>query len=267
MIKIKEALEESLKKLNKETAEDIGPSTGFKALDRCIGGLSPGKLIVLGARPGMGKSSLALQMATSVAKETMKPVAYFSFEMLYGEISLILLSLEAKIERRKFKTKTFEANDLKKISLAINTLSMIPLYIEDNPGIDLDELMLKCLKMKQEDGLSMVVIDYVQLLPKGDIIKRLKTLAVELNIPVVVISQLERTKRKDPRPWADDLRDIPHLTTEVDLILLIHRDDYYDPKSSKKGIAEIIISKNRAGNPGTVALKWIGALTHFEDLV
>lgn len=282
MISIKQALYENLKELEKPArakGEIMGVSTGFQSLDKSLLGLQAGQLVLIAARPGMGKTALALNWAVAAARQTNMAVAVFSYEMMYAELSLRLLASEACIDSRKLKTKDFNEMDLKAIFNATQKLSSLKLYINDSGSTNLMDIRSYCRKLKAEQGLAMIVVDYLQIMPMhvkkqnreqeiAELSRGFKMLANELEIPVVALSQLNRTaaSRTDRRPQLQDLRESGSLEQDANIVCLIHREDYYDPNTPKKGIAEIIIAKNRNGEPGTVELSWIGSQTKFADL-
>jgi replicative DNA helicase len=282
MMTLKEALYENLRELEQPArakGEITGVSTGFKSMDSKLLGLQPGQLIIIAARPGMGKTALALNWAVAAAKQTTLPVAVFSYEMMYAELSMRLLSSEACIDSRKLKTKDFNEMDLRAISGAIQKLSNLPVYINDTGSTNLIDIRSYCRKIKAERGLAMIVIDYLQLMPPhvqkqsreqeiAEISRGIKMLANELEVPIVALSQLNRAAaaRTDRRPQLQDLRESGSLEQDANIVCLIHREDYYDPNTPKKGVAEIIIAKNRNGEPGTVELSWIGSQTKFAEM-
>jgi replicative DNA helicase len=282
MTTLKEALYENLKDLEQPArakGEITGISTGFKSLDTKLLGLQPGQLVIMAARPGMGKTALALNWAVAACKQTSAPVAVFSYEMMYAELSMRLLASEACIDARKLKTKDFNEMDLRAISGAIQKLSNLPIYINDNGGTTLLDIRSYCRKIKAEKGLSMIVVDYIGLMPMhvkkqsreqeiAELSRGFKMLANELEVPIVVLSQLNRTAttRTDRKPQLQDLRESGSLEQDANIVCLIHREDYYDPNTPKKGIAEVIIAKNRNGEPGSVELSWIGSQTKFAEL-
>lgn len=282
MMTLKEALYENLKELEQPArakGEISGVSTGFRSMDTKLLGLQPGQLVIIAARPGMGKTALALNWAVAAAKQTNLPVAVFSYEMMYAELSMRLLSSEACIDSRKLKTKDFNEMDLRAISGAIQKLSNLPIFINDTGSTNLIDIRSYCRKIKAERGLAMVVIDYLQLMPPhtqkqsreqeiAEISRGIKMLANELEIPIVALSQLNRAaaSRTDRRPQLQDLRESGSLEQDANIVCLIHREDYYDANTPKKGVAEIIIAKNRNGEPGTVELSWIGSQTKFAEM-
>ncbi|HXH32323.1 MAG TPA: replicative DNA helicase [Bacteriovoracaceae bacterium] len=281
MVTLKEALYENLKELESPArgkGEISGVSTGFKSLDSKLLGLQPGQMIIIAARPGLGKTALALNWAVAAAKQTSLPVAVFSYEMMHVELSMRLLASEACIDGRKLKTKDFNEMDLRSISGAVQKLSNLPIYINDVGSTTLIDIRSYCRKIKAEKGLAMVVIDYLQLMPPhqakqsreqeiAEISRGIKMLANELEVPIVALSQLNRSaaSRTDRRPQLQDLRESGSIEQDANIVLLIHREDAYDLNSPKKGIAEIIIAKNRNGEPGTVELAWIGSQTKFAE--
>jgi replicative DNA helicase len=282
MIPLKQALWENLKELEKPArakGEIMGVSTGFQSIDRSLLGLQPGQLVLIAARPGMGKTALALNWAVAAAKQTNMAVAVFSYEMMYAELSMRLLASEACVDGRKLKTKEFNELDLRAISNAVQKLSNLKLYINDSGSTNLIDIRSFCRKLKAEQGLAMIVVDYLQIMPMhikkqnreqeiAELSRGFKMLANELGVPVVALSQLNRTaaSRTDRRPQLQDLRESGSLEQDANIVCLIHREDYYDPNTPKKGIAEIIIAKNRNGEPGTIELSWIGSQTKFADL-
>lgn len=282
MIPLKQALYENLKELEQPArakGEIMGVSTGFPSIDKSLLGLQPGQLVLIAARPGMGKTALALNWAVAAAKQTNMAVAVFSYEMMYAELSMRLLASEACVDGRKLKTKEFNEMDLRSISNAVHKLSNLKLYINDSGATTLLDIRSYCRKLKAEQGLAMIIVDYLQIMPMhvkkqnreqeiAELSRGFKMLANELGVPVVALSQLNRTaaSRTDRRPQLQDLRESGSLEQDANIVCLIHREDYYDPDTPKKGIAEVIIAKNRNGEPGTIELSWIGSQTKFADL-
>lgn len=282
MISLKQALYENLLELEKPArakGEITGVSTGFGEIDKRLLGLQPGQLVLIAARPGMGKTALALNWAVAAAKQTNMAVAVFSYEMMYAELSMRLLASEACVDARKLKTKDFNEMDLRAISGAVQKLSNLKLFINDSGSTTILDIRSYCRKLKAEQGLAMIVVDYIQLMPThskkqnreqeiAELSRGFKMLANELEVPVVALSQLNRAAaaRTDRRPQLQDLRESGSLEQDANIVCLIHREDYYDPETPKKGVAEVIIAKNRNGEPGTAELAWIGSQTKFADL-
>ena len=257
-----------------------GLSTGLSTLDDKIHGLNKSDLILLAARPGMGKTSLALNFAMNVGKKTDQAVAIFSLEMSREQLVTRLLSSEALIDNRKLITGNLSENDWGRLAVAAATLNRTNIRIDDNPLLTVADMNAKCRRI---DNLGLVVIDYLQLMTsaggKGysgenrqqavsDISRMLKIMAKELQVPVVCLSQLSRAneKRDDKRPMLSDLRESGAIEQDADIVMFIFRDDYYNEDSEKKNIAECIIAKNRHGETGKVELKWMPAYTTFDVL-
>lgn len=280
---LRESLQEGLKNLermDRVKGEISGLSTGFKSVDAKLLGLQPGQLIVIAARPGVGKTSLVLNWATNAAKmATTGAVAIYSMEMLTAELSLRILSAESNIDSRKLRTKDFGPHDMKNMLTAVNELSRLPIVINDSGATTLIDIRSQCRRLKAEQGLSLIIIDYLQLMQPhvrkqsreqeiSEISRGLKELAKELGVPIIALSQLNRSSeaRTDKRPQLSDLRESGAIEQDADIVLLIHRPDMGDPNSPKKGLATVIVAKNRAGEPGDVDLAWIGSQTKFAEL-
>lgn len=282
MIALKESLKNNLRDLERSTREKgeiTGLSTGFKALDAKILGMQAGQMIIIAARPGMGKTSFALNIAINACKHSNLPVAIYSYEMLSGELSGRILSSEANIDSKKIRTKDYTDMDLRNMAHAVGKLSKLPIFINDHAGTNLLDIKSQCRKIKKEQGLGMIVIDYLQLMQPhvrknsreqeiAEISRGIKELAKELECPIVAMSQLNRSaaSRTDRRPQLQDLRESGSIEQDADMVMLIHREEYYDQNTPEKGIAEIILAKNRAGEPGTTKLAWIAAQTKFAEL-
>lgn len=275
---------------SRKPGEVEGLATGYPALDRYLLGLRSGQLIIIGARPGMGKSALVLNLAVNSVLQSGLPAVIFTLEMQSEELSMRILSSMAKVDGKKIKTKNFGPNDLSHISKAASKMSKMPIYIDDTSAIGLMEIMSVCRKKKAEEGLGLVVIDYLQLMgvnksvPReqqiSEISRGLKAMAKDLGIPVIALSQLNRvtettsktydkggSSKSNNRPTSSNLRESGAIEQDADAILLIYRDDYYNKENSPEpGVAEIIITKNRGGDTGTVKLGWVGAYTSFENL-
>jgi replicative DNA helicase len=289
---LKELVKMNLKTLEENSrgpGEVEGLSTGYPALDKYLLGLRSGQLIIIGARPGMGKSALALNLAVNSVEQSGLPAIIFTLEMQCDELSMRILSSMSKVDGKKIKTKNFGPQDLSQIAKAASKMSIMPIFIDDTSAINLMEITSICRKKKAEEGLGIVVIDYLQLMgvnksvPReqqiSEISRGLKAMAKDLGIPVIALSQLNRVSetatktfdnggsKSNNRPTSSNLRESGAIEQDADAILLIYRDDYYNKEHSKEpGVAEIIITKNRGGDTGTVKLGWVGAVTSFENL-
>ena len=279
---IKDVLAESLKKIEElynKKGVVTGVSTGFVDLDRKTAGLHESDLIIVAARPAMGKSAFAINMATNAAVKSNIPVAIFNLEMSKEQVGNRILCSEAMIDSNKVRTGQLEDEDWVKLANTIGSLSEAPIYIDDTPGISIMEIRAKCRKLKIEKNIGLVVIDYLQLVQGSggrntsreqeisEISRSLKILAKELEIPVIALSQLSRgaEKRDDKRPMLSDLRESGAIEQDADIVMFLYRDDYYNPESEKRNIAEVIIAKHRGGSTGTVDLAWMGNYTKFGD--
>jgi replicative DNA helicase len=258
-----------------------GVPTGFRGLDEKTSGLQPGDLIVIAGRPSMGKTALALNIARNASLETGEPTAIFSLEMSKEQLSLRMLSAEARIDSSRMRGGFLSERDLARINRAAGALYDIPIYIDDSPAISALEIRAKTRRMKMDKGVGLVVIDYLQLmrgrasaerrdLEISEISRSLKALAKELNIPVVALSQLNRKveDRTNKRPVLSDLRESGAIEQDADVILFIYRDEVYhkEEDNPNKGIAELILAKQRNGPIGAVKLAFLETYTRFEDL-
>ena len=257
-----------------------GVPSGFTDLDYRTAGFHGSDLILIAARPAMGKSAFALNIATNAAVKAKVPVAIFSLEMSKEQMVNRILCSEAMVDSNKVRTGKLEEDDWTKLAEAIGPLSEAEIYIDDTPGISVMEIRAKCRKLKLEKNIGMVVIDYLQLVQGSnkrngsreqeisEISRSLKILAKELNVPVIALSQLSRAveQRPDHRPMLSDLRESGAIEQDADIVMFLYRDDYYNKDSDKKGIAEVIIAKHRGGSTGTVDLVWLGSYTKFVDL-
>ncbi|MBF0300263.1 MAG: replicative DNA helicase [Oligoflexia bacterium] len=283
MKKLSACLVENLTDLennDRKLGELVGLSTGFDFLDSKLLGLQAGQLVIVAARPGMGKTSLALNIAMNSVEQSKLPVAIFSLEMLANELSLRILSSYAKIDAKKLRTKSLNEHELKQIGSTVQTLANYPIYINDEGNITILDIQSECRKIKAENGLGVVIIDYIQLMRShtgnpsreqqiAEISRGLKILSKELECPVITLSQLNRSveSRADKKPTLSDLRESGSLEQDADVVLLVYRDDFYYPDTSKeKNVAEIIIGKNRSGETGIIKLGWRGPYTSFVNL-
>ena len=284
LTKLVSCLKENLKALEdaaRGPGEIAGLPTGFPALDNLLLGMQPGQLIVLAARPAMGKTSLALNVAVNCSELTKLPVAIFSLEMMSSELSMRILSSKAKVDSKRMKTKNFFDTDLRSIGMAVQQLSTLPIFINDSASVSVLDIQGQCRKIKAEQGLGLVLIDYLQLMKShssnnnlqreqqiSEISRSLKNMAKELQCPVIALSQLNRSveARPNKRPNLSDLRESGAIEQDADIVLMIYRDEVYNPDSKEPGIAELILVKNRHGESGTAKVAWIGAYTSFENL-
>lgn len=278
---IKEILAQNLTNLEKmlqSPDEATGVLSGFTDLDKHINGFQPSDLVLIAARPAMGKTSLALNIATNAAVKYNVPVAIFSLEMSKEQLANRILCSEALIESEKMRRAQIDGDEMRKLVMTINELSKAPIYIDDTAGITVAEIKGKCKKLKMKNQLGLIVIDYLQLIQGntregrqnevGENSRLLKILAKELDVPVITLSQLSRAseKREQHRPVLSDLRDSGSIEQDADMVMFLYRDDYYNEDSEKKNIAECIISKFRNGSTGTVELGWRKQYTKFTNL-
>ena len=268
---------DNLAELSQSDSMIPGLSTGLRDLDTKINGLNKSDLLLLAARPAMGKTAFALNVALNVAKKYDKTVAIFSLEMSREQLAMRLLSIESFVDGQKMATGKLTDEEWTKISMASGVLSQTDIRVDDNAAITVGEMNAKCRRL---DNLGLVVIDYLQLMNgsgygKGDsrvnvvseISRSLKIMAKELNVPVVCLSQLSRgpESRTDKRPMLSDLRESGAIEQDADEVLFLYRDEYYNENPEDKGIAECIVSKNRHGEIGTVKLQWIPQYQTFAD--
>ena len=255
-----------------------GLSTGLRDLDVKINGLNKSDLLLIAARPAMGKSSLALNIGVNVAKKYKKTVAVFNLEMSREQLAMRLLSGESFVDSAKMQTGKLTDEEWGKLAMASAALSQTDIRIDDNPSITVAEMNAK---LRRVEDLGLVIIDYLQLMTGsgygkqsdnrvqivGDISRSLKIMAKELNVPVICLSQLSRAveSRQDKRPMMSDLRESGAIEQDADVIMFIYRDDYYNENSEEKNVAECIVSKNRHGETGTVKLQWLPQYTTFAD--
>lgn len=280
---IKDVLVDSftqLEELYNRKQHITGVPTGFTELDYKTAGFHGSDLILIAARPAMGKSAFALNIATNAALKANTPVAIFSLEMSKEQMVNRILCSEAMVDSNKVRTGKLEEDDWVKLAGAIGPLSEAEIYIDDTPGISVMEIRAKCRKLKLEKNIGMVVIDYLQLVQGSnkrngsreqeisEISRSLKILAKEINVPVIALSQLSRAveQRPDHRPMLSDLRESGAIEQDADIVMFLYRDDYYNQESEKKDIAEVIIAKHRGGSTGTVDLLWLGSYTKFVNL-
>jgi replicative DNA helicase len=255
-----------------------GTPTGYHDLDELLSGLHPSTLLIVGARPAMGKSAFALGVATSVAQSTNLPVLFFSLEMGHAELAQRILAAEARVDSQKLRNGRLSEADWSKIGRAIGRLE-VPLLLDDNPSVTVMEIRAKARRTKARyGGLGLIVIDYLQLmtgsttaenrqLEVSEISRNLKVLARELEVPIIALSQLSRQleTRADKRPMLADLRESGALEQDADVVMFIYRDEVYHADSPDKGAAEIIVAKHRSGPIGTRRLVFLGPYTRFDN--
>ena len=274
---ISEALS-MLEKLYEEKNDVTGLTTGFRDLNKKINGLQRSDLLLIAARPAMGKTAFALNLVQNAALKGDASVAVFSLEMSKEQLVQRMIASQSTVELKKIKTGTLADNDWPRITDGMAILSGAKIHIDDTPGIKISELRSKCRKLKIEKGLDLVLIDYLQLM-EGEgqnesrqqeiakISRSLKILAKELDCPVVALSQLSRApeQRADHRPMLSDLRESGSIEQDADIVMFLYRDEYYNPDTEKKNIGEVIVAKNRHGETGTVELVWFGEIQKFAD--
>ena len=283
MARIQEVLPEVLDRLSEMSEHENhlpGLSTGLSALDQKITGLNNSDLILLAARPGMGNTSVAMNVALNVAKNEGKKVAIFSLEMSREQLVTRLLSTEALVENNRLRTGLLRETDWEKIAGAATVLNHLDILIDDNPLLSVADMNAKCRRI---ENLCLVVVDYLQLMTSAgnsrrggenrqqvvsDISRTLKIMAKELDVPVICLSQLSRAneKRDDKRPMLSDLRESGSIEQDADIVMFLYRDDYYDEESQERNIAECIVAKNRHGETGKVKLQWSPEYTQFSTL-
>lgn len=270
---------ESIEAAAKNKGSVTGIATGFYDLDYKTAGLQPSDMILIAARPSMGKTAFVLNIAEYAAIRSDVPTAIFSLEMSKEQLVKRILSMNSKVDSQGIRTGELKDEDWVKLVESVKTVGNSKLMIDDTPGISVTELRSKCRKMKLEHGLGMVIIDYLQLMSGSkktesrqqevsDISRSLKGLAREINAPIIALSQLSRAveQRPDKRPMLSDLRESGAIEQDADVVMFIYRDDYYNHDSEEPGVAEIIIGKQRNGPTGTVKLGWQSQFTKFVNL-
>lgn len=269
---------EMIDEISKLQGNVTGVPTGFIDLDAKTAGFQRSNLIIVAARPAMGKTAFALNVALQASIKADANVLIFSLEMGKEELGQRLLSMESRIEMQKLKTGQLERKDWEDINLGLDALSKANIFIDDTPGITIMEMKNKCRRLKAEKGLDMIVVDYLQLMnfearnesrqqEISALSRMLKLLAREMDCPVILLSQLSRApeQRTDHRPILSDLRESGSIEQDADIVIFLYRDDYYNPETDKPGVCEVIISKQRSGPTGTVELTWLGKYTRFVD--
>lgn len=279
---IQDVLNSNLEMLDRAIATQgqvIGLTTGFKKLDELTSGLHKSDLIIVAARPAMGKTAFVLNIAQNAAKKAGASVLIFSLEMSKEQLGQRLLAMEARVEMQKLKTGNIERNDWEKIHFALDSLSKTKIHIDDTPGITILDMKNKCRRLKAEKGLDLIIVDYLQLMNAegksesrqneiSTLSRYLKLLAREMDCPVIVLSQLSRApeQRQDHRPILSDLRESGSIEQDADMVMFLYRDDYYNKENSEKvGICEVNLAKHRSGPTETFDLTWVSRYTKFSD--
>ena len=280
---ISEIVINALKKIQKasETKGHVtGLSTGFADLDFKTAGLQPSDFILIAARPSMGKTAFSLSILDHVVLKRGQSAAIFSLEMSKEQLVNRLFAMEAKIDAQNIRSGNLDDTDWESLAEASEVIGGSKLIIDDTPGISATELRSKCRKYKMEQDIQLVIVDYIQLMSSGgrsdnrqqeisDISRSLKSLARELNVPVIALSQLNRAveSRTDHRPMLADIRESGAIEQDADVIMFLYRDDYYNPETEKKNVAEVIIAKQRNGPTGTIELTWQPKYTRFVNML
>ncbi|MDQ0176285.1 replicative DNA helicase [Bacillus chungangensis] len=271
---------DNIELLHHRKGDVTGIPSGFSELDRMTAGFQRNDLIIVAARPSVGKTAFALNIAQNVATKTEENVAIFSLEMGAEQLVMRMLCSEGNINAQNLRTGTLTSEDWRKLTMAMGSLSNSGIFIDDTPGIRISEIRSKCRRLKQEHGLGMILIDYLQLIQGSgrmkenrqqevsEISRSLKALARELEVPVIALSQLSRgvEQRQDKRPMMSDIRESGSIEQDADIVAFLYRDDYYDSESENKNIIEIIIAKQRNGPVGTVQLAFVKEYNKFVNL-
>lgn len=279
--KIQDVLMKNLRIIDeavKNKGQVIGLPTGFKQLDEKTSGLQPSDLIIVAARPGMGKTAFALNIAQQSAVKAGASVLIFSLEMSQEQLGQRLIAMQSRVESEKLKKGILDVKDWDRINYALNELNNTKIVIDDTAGISIMEMRNKCRRLKAEQGLDLIVVDYLQLMTfdgRADsrqqeisaLSRHLKLLAREMNCPVIVLSQLSRAPemRQDKRPMLSDLRESGSIEQDADIVMFLYRDDYYNENTEKPGVCEINIAKHRSGPTDRIDLTWVARYTKFSD--
>ncbi len=271
---------DNIELMHQRVGEITGIATGFTELDRMTAGFQRNDLIIVGARPSVGKTAFALNISQNVATKTGENVAIFSLEMGAEQLVMRMLCAEGNIDAQRLRTGSLTDEDWGKLTMAMGSLSNAGIFIDDTPGVRVNDIRAKCRRLKQEHGLGMILIDYLQLIlgsgrsgenrqqEVSEISRSLKQLARELQVPVIALSQLSRgvEQRQDKRPMMSDIRESGSIEQDADIVAFLYRDDYYDKESENKNIIEIIIAKQRNGPTGTVQLAFVKEYNKFVNL-
>ena len=270
---------QEIEELARQHGEISGVPTGFIDLDSLLTGLHPGELIIIGARPAMGKTSFAMNIAGHASIAKGKTVAVFSLEMPREQIVMRVLCSEARVNMQKVRKGTLEDRDWTALAKALGPISNAPLYLDDTAALSPSQLRSRCRRLMMEHGLDLVLVDYLGLmradgrtesrqLEVAEISRQLKAIALELKVPVIACAQLSRANkdRVDKRPMLSDLRDSGSIEQDADVVMFLHREEYYKPDTEDKNIAEVNVAKQRSGPLATVKLAWLGEITTFANL-
>jgi len=282
LVHIKQVLQstyEKIEELARLRGKIAGVPTGFVDLDKLLTGLHGGELVLLGARPSMGKTSIAMNICQTAAVRNDKCTAIFSLEMPREQIAMRMLCSESRVDMQRVRSGSLSDDDWMKIAGQLNTMGNAPMYIDDTAGVTPSQVRSRARRLMMDHGLDLIMIDYMQLMSSdkktenrqlevSEISRQLKAIALELKVPLIACAQLSRaaTARQDKRPVLSDLRDSGSIEQDADVVMFLHRESYYDPSSEEKNIAEVIIAKQRNGPLGTVKLGWMSEYTTFGDL-
>lgn len=270
---------EDFENLYKNKGQVTGIPSGFTDLDRKTSGFQKGDMVLVAARPSMGKTAFTLNLALHAALRAGKSVAIFSLEMSKEQLAYRMICSEANVDMQKLRTGDLDDEDWVRLARAAGPMANSKIFIDDTPGVSVSELRSKCRRLKIEKGLDLIMIDYLQLMSGSgrsdsrqqevaEISRSLKAIAKEMEAPVIALSQLSRApeQRADHRPILSDLRESGSIEQDADLVMFLYRDEYYNKETEKKNIAEVIIAKQRNGPTGTVELAWLGQFTKFGNL-
>ena len=270
---------EIIAELARQKGEIAGVPTGFIDLDAMLTGLHPGELIIVGARPAMGKTSFAMNIAEHASLNKGKTTAVFTLEMPREQIALRILCSDARVDMQRVRKGTLHDDDWERLAKSLGPLAAAPMYIDDTSALSPTQLRSRCRRLMMEKGLDLIVVDYLGLmrsdgkaesrqLEVSEISRRLKAIALELKIPIIACAQLSRANkdRIDKRPMLSDLRDSGSIEQDADVVMFLHREEYYNKDTEDKNIAEVIVSKQRSGPLGTVKLAWLSEFTTFANL-
>jgi len=281
-LRLEEVLQGTLDEIEAISSRDggmVGVPTGFKDLDELTNGLHPGQMVIVAARPSLGKSTIALDWLRSAAIKHGLPSVIFSLEMSRNEITMRLLSAEARVPLHHMRSGTMSDEDWARLARRMGEVAEAPLFIDDSPNLTMMEIRAKARRLKQRHDLRLIVIDYMQLMTSprkvdsrqqevSELSRSIKLLAKELEVPVVAVSQLNRNpeQRADKKPQLSDLRESGAIEMDADVVLLLHREDFYEKESPRAGEADLIVAKHRNGPTATVTVAFQGHYSRFVDM-